>query len=460
MSDAYAFTIDDTTGNAIKDGVNYRTVLDAKAGRLHAERHNSTGREQRNAYVLKRGYVIVSYGCRGRGNGLTGDSYLGHSPATMVDTKAAIRYLRRNKDVIAAGDMSKIIVIGRSGGGGLTAVISASGNSPDYFEGLYEIGVAGLTKNEAGEFVNDPEIGDNVFAGVAYCPITDLGHADGAYEYTYYTTRERLHKDGNLNYDSAGVTMDVILADSKALKDDYTAYVDGLGFTKKDDTKLTGADLEEAIIELMKAEVEDARAEFGVEKMREDIENSKWHGNTWLTFNDDGSFAYDYAEHLYFVAMNEKLKVAPAFSNMGMNYTGERNEDNLFGTRADVYSPFEFLSWNKDVVKNAVGKDDTGLDWDEYMRTDAGRALALAIKMTSPMEYLSDEKNEGVAPNWYVRWGMRDRDSSFAVETVLYYGLLNCKSVKNLDFEFAWLEGHAGDYDIPEMFAWLDTITK
>lgn len=450
QADAYALTIDDTTGNAIKDGVNYRTVLSEKAD-------NKTGREQRNAYALKRGFVIVSYGCRSRNNGATGDLYLGHSPATMVDTKAAIRYLRANRENLGAGNTDRIIVTGRSGGGALTAVIAASGNSPDYFEGLFEVGAAGIKQNEDGSYVSDPEIGDNVFAAVAYCPITDLGHADGAYEFTYSTTREKLFSDGNLDYSSAGVTNEQIMANSKALKTDYIKYVDSLKLKKKDGSLLSGENLEAAIQELLRAELDDAIAEFGVDRMRKDLAECKWQ-NDWLKLNDDGSYEYDYTSHLYFVAMNTKLKIAPAFSNMGLDYKGERNEDNLFGFKNDPYSPFNFLSWNNDVIKNEVGKDDTGLDWDIYLKTDAGKKLAAEIKMTSPMEYLASETNGESAPYWYVRYGMRDRDSSFAVETVFYHGMINDESIKDVNFEFAWLEPHSGDYDVPEAFAWLDKV--
>ena len=54
--------------------------------------------------ALREGYVVVSYGGRSRSNGLTDGKYLGHSPAIMVDTKAAIRYLRFNKKALPAGD--------------------------------------------------------------------------------------------------------------------------------------------------------------------------------------------------------------------------------------------------------------------------------------------------------------------------------------------------------------------
>ncbi len=103
--------------------------------------------------AIAEGYVIVSCGARSRNNGATGDSYLGHSPATMTDTKAAIRYLRYNADLLPAGDPEKIVVTGTSGGGALCVVISASGDSADYYPSLAEIGAAGITKSDRSHVV-------------------------------------------------------------------------------------------------------------------------------------------------------------------------------------------------------------------------------------------------------------------------------------------------------------------
>ena len=64
------------------------------------------------------------------------------------------------------------------------------------------------------------------------------------------------------------------------------------------------------------------------------------------------------------------------------------------------------------------------------------------------------------APNWYVRHGMRDRDTSFALQTVLAYALSSNDDVdlSMMSFEFAWLKGHQGDYDVQEAYAWLKSV--
>ena len=135
------------------------------------------------------------------------------------------------------------------------------------------------------------------------------------------------------------------------------------------------------------------------------------------------------------------------------------NEDNLFGTKNQAYSPFEFLSWKLDANKgNGVGFDDTGLDWDAYMKTEAGKALAKQIRMTSAVDYLADKTDGDTAPYWYVRHGMADRDTAFAVEALLYLGMVNDPEILDANFGFAWLKPHSGNYDVAEAYAWLKSV--
>ena len=95
------------------------------------------------------------------------------------------------------------------------------------------------------------------------------------------------------------------------------------------------------------------------------------------------------------------------------------------------------------------------MTWDEYMATEDGERLALQIKMTNPIPYLLDAEAGDSAPYWYVRYGMADRDSSFAVEAVLNAAMEADDSIVDKTFEFAWLKPHSGNYDVPEAYAWL-----
>lgn len=460
------------------------------------------GTNDKIGVALKEKYVIVSYGARGRNNGLTDGKYLGHSPATMTDTKAAIRYLRYNKKVLPAGDTDRIVVTGTSGGGALSTLIAASGNSGDFFPSLYEIGAAGITKNADGTYSSQTGIGDEVFAAISYCPITDLGHGDAAYEWLFQDVRSALYMAGKMDYSYADEA--TVMQASKELSDIYVKYIDGLGLKDESGNLLNSSNLAAFIERLMKKEIELSIQNVGIEQMKKDVEQEIRRGgfgggpmgggpmgrpqgggqggpqggpqagpqnasqqaatpqhrenNGWITFNEDGTWKYDFKKHLYYLALYTTLKAAPSFSNLGLYGIG-MNEDNLFGSDKDEYCPFNPYSWNHDNRKNQVGKDDTGLSWDEFIKTENGKNLLLETKMTSAMDYILEGKSD-TAPFWYVRHGMDDRDASFAVEATLFSSIMNSQKVKGHNVGFAWLKGHGGDYDVSEAYSWLKEILK
>ena len=114
--------------------------------------------------ALSKGYVVAAPAIRGRTTiGDDGKTYVGKAPAFIVDYKAAVRYLRHNKNRLPAGDTEKIISNGTSAGGALSALLGATGNAKEYEPYLKEIGAA--------------EERDDIFASSDYCPITNLEHA-------------------------------------------------------------------------------------------------------------------------------------------------------------------------------------------------------------------------------------------------------------------------------------------
>lgn len=431
---------------------------------------NYDGTSDKIGVALKEKYVVVSYGARSRADGASEAIYSGHSPATVTDTKAAIRYLRFNAEALPAGDTDKIIVTGTSGGGALSTLIAASGNSEDFLPYLYEIGAAGVIRNSDGSFDSEEGIGDNVFACISYCPITDLGHGDAAYEWIFKDVREALYAEGKMNYPYA--SQSAIMDASNYLSSSYEDYIDHLGLKDENGKSLDSSNLRDFIARLMEKEIAESINEFGVERMTEDILGKGSRGgfggprgrrpaeprenNGWIIFNEDGSFEYDLSRHLLYVARYTALKPAPAFSNIGL-YQINMNEDDLFGSGTDDYCPFNPYSWDNDKLKNKVGKDDTGLSWDEFTETDAGKDLLLQIKMSCAMDYLLEGKSDS-APYWYVRHGMDDRDASWAVEATLFAAVMNSDKVKGHNLSFAWLKPHSGDYDVPEAYSWLKGV--
>lgn len=441
----------------------------------------STSDEDHVGYALSKNYVVVSGGARSRGD-KTGDEYLVHAPATITDTKAVIRYLRYNADLLPAGDPEKIVISGTSGGGALSVIVAASGNSADFYESLYEIGAAGVEKSGDG-YVST--ISDAVFGTIAYCPINDLRQADAAYEFTFNKTRERIMAENIIAKDATQTpfqfappedyTYEDLMAASAALAQEYGPYVTSLGLKTADGEALTGENLRAEIIKLLEAELAETIAKDGAEKMAADL-NTPIRGATsqylpasdgwkdWLVVAEDGTFTFDYDEYLFWLSRNSALKVAPSFSNDGMSSGGDglagQNEDTLYGSTAYPYSAFSAYSWNNDrVAGNGCGTDDTGMTFEEYLASDEGALLTLQLRMTSPIPYLTSDDGES-APYWYVRHGMADRDTSFALQTVLYHAMLNDVTIADVNFSFDWLYTHMGNYDVQEAYGWLDSVVN
>ena len=195
--------------------------------------------------ALEYGYVVASAGIRGRTSGkrsteffeggkaeITGTDtgkMVGKAPGLIVDMKAAIRYLRHNRDVIP-GDTSRIITSGTSAGGALSVLAGATGNSPDYLPYLEEIGAA----DEA----------DDIFAANCYCPIHNLENADAAYEWLFcgcndfHRTKHVKTKHGLERVPFHGEMTEKQIALSPELKKLFPAYLNSLELTDQDGNAL------------------------------------------------------------------------------------------------------------------------------------------------------------------------------------------------------------------------------
>jgi hypothetical protein len=392
--------------------------------------------------ALKAGYVIVRAGTRGRGLTAADGTYPGHAPAVVVDAKAAIRYLKLN-DAVMPGSADKIVITGMSGGGGLSTAVAASGNSPEYYPYLQEIGAAGIDAD------GNSTLKDDVFATIAYCPITDLDHADIAYEWQYGATRLAL---GEMTGEAKTV--------SEELAAEYPAYLASLGLKLEDGTPLTAETMPGAIEALAKAGAERAMASgVTVTDLGEEWKfGDKSLTNDWLDVDNDANTVVniDYAKYLEFVATMNPPKSPPAFDKFGTPLEGGMNESNLSGTETEEYSHWLGWSWDNDSISgNSVGMDDTNMDFDQFIATDAGKSVIEQMHMVNPIPYLISETEGDSAPYWYVRHGMRDRDTSFAVEVTLFYAIQNDPTVKDANYALAYMQPHSGEYDVQEAYAWL-----
>jgi hypothetical protein len=360
----------------------------------------STSDSDKTGAALKAGCVVVNVGTRSRNLVDINGKFPGKAPACVVDAKAAIRFLRLLDGEIP-GSPERIIITGTSGGGALSSIIGASGNSPDYYPYLAETGAAGIT-NDGKSTIND-----DVFGVLAYCPITDLGNADLAYEWMYGDSRTRVK---NPSDNSPAMQMA-----SKALAAQYPAYLAGLNIG------LTADTLPDALVSILTEQIEEVLAKeksgitieppipdfgemFSIKKTvytesgaSERIEKIK---NEWLTINRNSGkvIKIDYQKFLDFVATCQELKAVPAFDQTAVNGMGDAasmmgppGETNLFGAEEQNYWHFTKFGWDNDEVNNnGTGKDDTGLSWEQMLaQTD----IAKQLRLINPLAYLADKSN-------------------------------------------------------------------
>ncbi len=408
------------------------------------------GKTTASAIALYLGYVVVVPTARGIGIKDDRDTNIGTVPAALVDLKAAVRYLRYNDDLIP-GDKERIITNGTSAGGALSALLGTTGNHPDFEPYLQAIGAA------PGR--------DDVFASSCYCPITDLDHADMAYEWEFGKLREYHGMRLIINEEAAkenGVSEEMLdslnhnghpdltklsedlrrrivqrvpvtadmtpqqMALSRELARDFPLYVNGLGLKdeKGNTLRLEGDGagtfrrwIERQVIRSMEKAVIDG------EDMR------RYY---WIDFHNDRPVGFDWDS---FIQFRTRMKVTPAFDR-----TGEpgSNENLLYGSARIDCRHFTQFSYSHDIS-----------GWPKVPNEQ--------VKLYNPLYYVNDPRAVK-AGNFRIRAGAQDRDTSLAVSAILTLALRNAGI--SADYLIPWGIAHAGDYDTGELFLWIHNILK
>jgi hypothetical protein len=79
------------------------------------------------------------------------------------------------------------------------------------------------------------------------------------------------------------------------------------------------------------------------------------------------------------------------------------------------------------------------------------------IKMMNPMNYIGSP-NTHTAKHWRIRHGSKDKDTGLAISVILATSLQN--NGNEVSLELPWDRPHSGDYDLDELFKWVDDISK
>jgi len=363
--------------------------------------------------ALARGFVVASPGARGRTLRTVDGRWTGKAPAAIVDLKAAVRWLRHNAGRMP-GDTERIVSNGTSAGGALSALLGTSGNSADFEAELTAIGAA------PGR--------DDIFAVSAFCPITNLEHADAAYEWQF---------QGLAEYRNIAISMldfkverkEIIgqldagqLALSRELQAEFVAYVNALGL-HDDAGRLLRLDAEGhgTLREHVSALLADS-AQRAIEGGA-DLSN-----RNWLRIESGRVKEVDFTAYARAAG---RMKALPAFDGLAL----ETGENQLFGDAQTDKRHFTTFSTRHG---NALG---------------AARADALTVRRMNAMHYASDTSARA-APHWRIRQGTMDRDTSLAIPTLLAASLR--ERGLEVDLALPWDRPHSGDYDLDELFAWIE----
>jgi hypothetical protein len=334
-----------------------------------------------------------------------------------VDLKAAVRYLRWNAAVLP-GDMEKIISNGTSAGGALSALLGASGNSADYEPYLQALGAA------PGR--------DDIFAVSAYCPITNLEHADAAHEWLFngvndYRSIQMSMLDFNMTRkEVAGTLTPAQINVSDALKPLFPAYVNSLQLRTPQGQRLT-LDAEG------KGTFRDWVAGYLQASAQGQLDAGKdMSAYKWLAIQGGKVRAVDLDAYARYAG---RMKLPPAFDALDAS----SGENNLFGNASVDNQHFTDFS-----VKNSTAASAT--------RADGQR-----VKMMNAMRYIGSAEAKN-ATRWRIRHGTLDRDTSLAIPVILATALQNKGYA--VDFAMPWDVPHSGDYDLEQLFAWIKRIAS
>ena len=382
-------------------------------------------------YALSRGYVVASPSTRGRTNKASDGNFIGKAPAVIVDLQAATAYLHAN-DSAMPGNANRIITNGTSAGGGVSLLQGATGNSSDFQPYLQALGAATAATN--------------VYAVSAYAPITNLDAADMAYEWSYngitsfnkVTMGQGELPQANVGGNSAPPqrTMQRVnlnaddLSYSKMLSEHFPDYVnnlqlrDSLGRVLKLDKNGNGT-FKNYVKEFIVAAANKAAAKGT------DLSKHTYlvRDNKTGTIKDINWEAYN-----HFVSRSK----APGAFDSRSNDTGENS---LFGTSTTDNNHFTITA----------ALHDTTTNQDVYVEN------AKIVTMMNPMNYLGSPAATN-ARFYRIRYGTADSNTSVAIPLIV--GTRAQDLGYRVDMATPFDVDHSGDYDLEELFNWMDNIVK
>ena len=414
------------------------------------------------ASYTQAGMIYLQPGIRGRDNTTDsrGQEVVGGAPWGVTDLKAAIRYVRYNKDLLP-GDTDKIVSFGHSGGGAQSAILGASGDSTLYNPYLEALGAA--MKDKEGNPISDAPYGT-----MTWSPITSLDYADAAYEwnlgqfadsntraegtftqalsqdlakeYANYINQLGLKHEGQaltLTESSQGIYTQGSYATylEGVVNQSLNNFLDDTSFPYTSDGAGPGGSTESVTYETAQAYIDSLNAE-----------------TQWVTYDAAANRAKisslaDFAKYV-----KKASKAVPAFDDLSRSQA----ENAVFGVAEENELHFDQVVAR--LLKNNQAKYESLTDWNSQYVTDfesdlaktdsLGKTIAERQDLYNPMFYLtsaySGYQTSKLASHWRIRSGISQGDTALTVETNLALALENQANgaVKSVDFATVWGQGN------------------
>lgn len=423
------------------------------------------------------GFIYLAAGARGLNAG---------APTGVADLKAAIRYIRANRDAVP-GNEQELYAFGMSGGATQAAVLGASGNSKLYNPYLKQMGAV--------------EGASDAVAGVmAWCPITNFDSANAEYEWQFGAARQGLE----------GLAQNL----SNELAASYATHINGLGLKDSAGNGLTLERSEQGVYHAgsyylyLKGLVEQSLTTFLASQVfpytvpNEGPAGGRPPGpagpgprpGTTPPAAADGNGAQRNGRNGNAPGQGKRPAAGDGLNLEGRTfsspeeYIGALNADGEWvqfdanAKRATITSLTDFVTRMKVPTKEVGAFDGLDaqqaenqlfgfgdgkgvhfdptmaalLDGTEYQEAftkdlekvdSVGSNIGTRVDMYNPLYYLNKTylgfESAAVAPRWRIRSGIHQGDTAITTETNLALALQQYQGVKEVDYAAVWGQGHA-----------------
>lgn len=386
--------------------------------------------------------------------------FRGTAPLGVADIKTAVRYLRRNKDLLP-GDTDEIYALAVNEGSLAVAAAGASGNSR-----LYE-----PYMQENGAFKG---IDDDISGVMLINPVSAPDTANEALEWLSGAYRKDMTAEQQKF--------------SEKSAEAYARYVNKAGFTANRQQALTlqysasGAYREGTYYDFFASVIRDSFAAFihkhtfpyvipqswAISEAEAADGNIKLSGNIKSSedfiriLNSKGEWVFNYAEGDYGVkSVDDFLRIFKRKVPEQWRYDNpEANSplNVLFGTGGRGLH-FDGLSARISSVAN--------ITQDLNKRDSAGYTTLQRINLYNPLYYLLPSyggyNTAKAAPFWYIKDGLFRDDDILTAPVNLYLALSACKDVKKVRYDEVWGMGSVSgitDADRKDFAGWIAEVRK